>query len=158
MHRVAVAAAFLLMLGGCSGGGSVSPESPEGAASPEQAVEVFLSSATEAQRAKAGGEFTAADQAYERMASVFGTERGSIRRSFSAEEVRSRMLVLAACMRPAVFRILSQPDPQAWQNKSTVVSVEVNRGGDVITVPFRVILGRGEKWFIVQIDVSNLTC
>jgi hypothetical protein len=158
IDRVAVAAAFVVALGGCSGGGgSVSPEN-EGAASPEQAVEVFMSSATEAQRAKAVGEFTTADRAYERMANVFGTEEGSIRRSHSAEEVRSRMLVLSACMRPTVFRIITQPDPQAWQTKSTVVSVELTRGQQRLTLPFRVVLGRGERWFIQQIDVSNMTC
>jgi len=121
-------------------------------------VEVFLSAATEAQRAKNGGEYTVADRAYERMAGVFGTEEGSIHRSMSAEEMRSRMLVLAACIRPTTFRIISQPDPRAWQAKSTVVTVEVTRPQGRINLPFRLVLGRGEQWYILQIDVSNLTC
>jgi hypothetical protein len=155
---VVIAAAFAVALGGCSGGGGAPAPESEGAASPEQAVEVFMSSATEAQRARAAGEFTTADRAYERMASVFGTEEGSISRGYSAEEVRSRMLVLSACLRPTVFRIITQPDPQAWSNKTTVVSVELTRGRERLTLPFRVVLGRGERWFIEQIDVSNMSC
>ena len=131
---------------------------PEGAASPEQAVETFLDAVTESQRAKAAGEFTEADEAYERMASVFGTEKGSISRSFSAEEVRNRMLVLAACFRPTAYRIITQPDPRAWQAKQTTVTVELRRGRETLTLPFRVILGKDERWFIEQIEVSNMTC
>jgi hypothetical protein len=156
---VVVTTAVMLALSGCSGGGrSISPEIREGAASPEQAVELFLSAATEAQRARTAGEYTVADRAYERMAGVFGTEEGSIHRSLSVEEVRSRMLVLAACIRPTTFRIITQPDPQAWRAKSTSVTVEVTRPQDTVNLPFRLVLGRGEKWYIVQIDVSNLTC
>jgi len=159
IDRVAVTAAMMLVLGGCSGGGrSISPDIREGAASPEQAVEVFLSSATEAQRARSGGEYTVADRAYERMAGVFGTEEGSIHRSLSPEEVRSRMLVLAACIRPVTFRIITQPDPQAWRTKTTNVTVEVTRPQGVVSLPFRLVLGRGDQWYIVRIDVSNLSC
>jgi hypothetical protein len=159
IDRVAVTAAVMLVLSGCSGGGkSISPDIREGAASPEQAVEVFLSAATEAQRARTAGEYTVADRAYERMAGVFGTEEGSIHRSMSVEEVRSRMLVLAACIRPTTFRIITQPDPQAWRAKSTSVTVEVTRPQGAVNLPFRLVLGRGEQWYIVQIDVSNLTC
>ncbi len=159
IDRVAVTAAILLVFSGCSGGGgSISPEIREGAASPEQAVEVFLSASTEAQRARAAGEYTVADRAYERMAGVFGTEEGSVYRSLSREEVRSRMLVLAACIRPVTFRIITQPDPQAWRAKTTNVTVEVTRPQGVVNLPFRLVLGRGDQWYIVRIDVSNLSC
>ena len=160
VERVVVAA-VLLGLSGCGGSSSSSTMSlglPEGAASPEQAVETFLDAVTESQRAKAAGEFTEADEAYERMASVFGTEKGSISRSFSAEEVRNRMLVLAACFRPTAYRIITQPDPRAWQAKQTTVTVELRRGRETLTLPFRVILGKDERWFIEQIEVTNMTC
>lgn len=154
-----VVVALAVGLGGCSGGGrAVRPQADEGASSPEQAVEAFVDAVVEAQRAKAAGEFTEADRAYERMAAVFGTEHGSIGRSFSAEEVRSRMLVLAACMRPTRYRIITQPNPQAWRDKTTVVTIELTRAQETLTLPFRMVLGRGDRWFIEQIDVSTLTC
>ncbi len=156
-----VVAAVLLGLSGCGGRsstGTTSMDLPEGAASPEQAVETFLDAVTESQRAKAAGEFTEADEAYARMASVFGTQEGSINRSFDAEEVYSRMLVLAACFRPAGYRIITQPDPRAWQAKQTTVTVEIRRGQETLTLPFRVVLGRDDRWFIEQIDVSAITC
>ena len=159
VERVVVAVA-LLGLSGCGGssGGTMNMDLPEGAASPEQAVETFLDAVTESQRAKAAGEFTEADEAYERMASVFGTEDGSISRSYSGDEVYNRMLVLAACFRPAGYRIITQPDPRAWQAKGTTVTVEIRRGQELLTLPFRVVLGRDERWFIEQIDVSTITC
>jgi hypothetical protein len=155
-----VVAAFLLGIAGCGGvgGGHASMRVPEGASSPEQAVEAFLTAAGDAQRSKAASEFTEADRAYERMAAVFGTERGSIRRSFSAEDVRNRMLVLAACLRPASFRLVSQQDPRAWRAKHTTITAQIDRGRGTLTLPFKVILGRGERWFIEQIDVSTISC
>ncbi|MEE9133771.1 MAG: hypothetical protein V3U13_09425 [Gemmatimonadota bacterium] len=163
VERVAVAAAVVLGLSGCGAGGgtstgSATPGLPEGASSPEQAVETFLDAVTESQRAKAAGEFTEADRAYERMASVFGTEEGSISRSFSAQEVRDRMIVLSACFRPMGYRIITQPDPQAWQARQTTVTVQLRRSQGVLTLPFVLVLGRGDRWFVQQIVMSSVTC
>ena len=160
VERVVVAVA-LLGLSGCGGSSSSSTmgmDLPEGAASPEQAVETFLDAVMESQRAKAAGEFTEADEAYARMASVFGTEKGSISRSFPADEVYDRMLVLAACFRPTAYRIITQPDPRARQARQTRVTVELRRGQQAIALPFRLVLSKDERWFIEQIDVSNITC
>jgi hypothetical protein len=101
-----------------------------------------------------------ADRAYERMAAVFGTEAGSIRRSHPAGEVRDRMIVLAGCLRPDQFRLVGSPDPQAWSNKRTTVTVELKRSGQTLNLPFKLVLGRGERWFIEQIDLaaSSFSC
>jgi hypothetical protein len=123
-------------LTGCGGGtsagtGGASPVA-EGESSPETAVETFLFAAKEGLEARLAGEFTVADRAYEKMAAVFGTENGSIRRSYDASEVRDRMIVLSSCLRPAQFTIISHPDPNAWQKKVTVVTVDnaaVQRSG-----------------------------
>jgi hypothetical protein len=154
------AAALVLAVAGCGGAGAAPERTgiPEGGSSPEQTVETFLEAAREAQTAKAAGEFTRADRAYERMAAVFGTENGSIWRSFSREEVRGRMLVLAACLRPNAYRIVSQPDPGARRSGRTIVTSEVARGDDTVTLPFSLVLGRGERWFIERIDVAAITC
>lgn len=157
VERVVVGALALGLIG-CGGARTPSLSVPEGAASPEQAVETFLSAVQAAQTARAAGEFTEADRAYERMASVFGTERGSVHRSFSAEEVRNRMLVLAACLRPSTYRIISAPDPQAFRAKRAQVTVELKRGAQTATLPFRLVYGRGERWFIDQIEVSSFSC
>lgn len=156
-ERAVVTAGLLLALGGC-GGGSSSLEVPEGAATPDQAVEVFMRSAQEANNFKTAGELASADQAYERMAGVFGTERGSIKRSFSKEEVHDRMVVLAACLRPTAFRKLSQLDPRAGRTGSTTVSVELTRGDESVTLAFSVIRGRAERWFVERIDLTNFSC
>jgi hypothetical protein len=136
----------------------VAPTGPEGESSPETAVETFLFGAKEANDARGAGEFTVADRAYERMAGVFGTENGSISRSQPAEEVRNRMLVLSACLRPIEFTIVSHSDPDAWQKKQTVVTVNLARDVGGSTLPFTVTLGRGDRWYVERIDLSSFAC
>ena len=160
--RVVVGTALAAVLGwvvGCGGGATTgSPTGPEGETSPETAAETFLFGAKEAYEARRAGQFTVADRAYEKMAGVFGTENGSISRSQPAEEVRNRMLVLAACLRPLEFTIISHPDPDAWQKKQTVVTVELLRDVGQTILPFTVVLGRGDRWFLERIDLSTFAC
>lgn len=157
LMRVIVAAA--VGLGGCGGrGGSTPLGVTEGALSPEQAAETFLAAAQEAGRHRSAGAFTEADRAYERMAAVFGTESGSIHRSMSAEDVRSRMIVLSACLRPGTYRIIVQSDAISRQRGKAGVTVEVDRGSDTLVLPFSVVRGREDRWFIDRIDISNVTC
>lgn len=161
MGKRVMTAALLSGLAACGGGGGQTTiDVVTGAASPEGSVESFLSAAREAQVAKATGEFTQADRAYERMASVFGTRDGSILGTYPAREVHDRMVVLAACLRPTTYRIVSQPDPAAWENKQTVVTVELVRDSEPLTLPFRVVLGRGDRWFVeqIQLNLSSFTC
>jgi hypothetical protein len=155
---VALAAALMGFVG--CGGGSTSIDGPMGGSSPEQAVEVFLTAAQEGTRSLRAGNMSEADKAYERMAAVFGTEAGSIRRSHPAGEVRDRMIVLAGCLRPDQFRLSGSPDPQAWSKKRTSVTVELKRDGQTVVLPFKLVLGRGERWFIEQIDLtaSSFSC
>lgn len=144
---------------GCGGGRSPAESGvPEGASSPEQAVEVFLQAAQEGTQARERGELGTADRAYTRMAAVFGTEAGSIRRSRSSEEVRNRMIVLSACLRPGAFRIASSGDIQSRGEGRTVVTVELRRGGETSTLPFRTVRGREDRWFIEQIELGSFTC
>jgi hypothetical protein len=153
--------AILVGLVGCGGGSPARTAAPVvGAASPEEAVEAFLDAAREAQSAKAAGEHSAAGRAYDKMAGVFGTEQGSISRSYPAQEVRDRMVVLAACLRPTAFRVITQPDPEAWREKKTVVTAELRRDGETLSLPFRCVLGRGDRWYIeqIQLSISSFAC
>lgn len=143
---------------GCGGGGRTDPGLPEGASSPDGAVEAFLSAAKEAHEARARGELGQADRAYDRMAAVFGTESGTIRRSRSSEEVRSRMIVLSACLRPSSFRIVSGGDVDSRMEGRVVVTVELRRADQVHTLPFRVVRGSGDRWFIEQIELGSFAC
>lgn len=153
-----VAVAVLAGMVGCGGSGrnvAGMEGLMEGGSTPDGAVETFLEAARESQALKNAGELTQAGRAYQRMAAVFGTQRGSIRRSYPATEVRDRMIVLAACLRPDRFRITSQPDPRAYDNEQTVVTAEITRDSDTISLPFRVVLGGDDRWYIEQIQLST---
>ena len=157
--RVVMAAAVALSAAGCGGGGgTASLEVPEGGVSPEQAGETFLTGATDATRHRAAGAFTDADRDYQRMASVFGTENGSVYRSMSAEEARNRMIVLSACFRPVSYRIIAESDVTSRSAGQTSVTAEVDRGEDTLVLPFSVVSGRGERWFIDRIDMTDVIC
>lgn len=156
-RRVVILGVALAGLVAC-GGGTSEIEVPEGAASPDEAVEVFVRAAQEAQRFRAAGELTAADRSYERMAGVFGTRRGSIMRSYSSSHVRDRMIVLAACLRPDNFRKLSQLDPRASTAGETTVTVEIVRGEETSTLAFEVVRGREGRWFVTRIDLTDFKC
>jgi hypothetical protein len=162
VERVAVVVAALVGLTGCGGGGGSSDPMPtaevEGGSSPETVVEAFLAAAQEAVRSRAAGEFTVADRSYDKMAAVFGTEQGSITRSFSVQEVRSRMIVLSACLRPLSYRVISSPDPGAWSSKQTTVSIDLMRDEGTTTLAFTAVLGRSDRWFIERIDLSDFSC
>ncbi len=150
-------AAVVLGLCGCGGGGGGSSNIPmtEGASSPEAAVEIFLSSAGEAQQAKLAGDLPRARDGYERMGAVFGTEDGSIFHSYANDEVMDRMIVLAACLRPIAYRIISRPDPDAWRRKETLVTAELSRDGVTLSLPFRTVLGPDDRWFVEQIHLET---
>lgn len=159
-RRLGLVAAIGFGLGGCgSGGASTAPPGvAEGGLSPEQTVETFLAGATEATRYRAAGNFTDADRAYERMAGVFGTQQGSVHRTMSAEEVRNRMIVLSACFRPVRYRIVAESDFASRESGQASVTAQVQRGEDSLTLPFRVVLGREDRWFIDRIDMTAVSC
>lgn len=159
-ERTVIMVVAAIGLVGCGGSRDSAPalQVPEGAASPEQAVETFLSGAQDARRHRAAGAFTEADRDYDRMAAVFGTEDGSVHRTMSAEEVRNRMIVLSACFRPTNFRIIAESDALARSSGRATVTVDVDRGDDSLSLPFSLVLGRGDRWFIDRIDMSNVSC
>ncbi len=143
-------------LGGC-GGGAPELELPEGAATPTEAVETFLNAARDAVQARQTGEVEQAEQALLRMAAVFGTENGTIQRSYSQEEVRNRMIVLSACLRPSEFRLISRYEPDSSRRRADI-SVELTRGQNTSTLPFHLVRGRGDRWFIERVDLSTFSC
>jgi hypothetical protein len=155
--RVVVMAAVLVGLSGCGGGGSSFIDLPMGAATPEEAVETFLNAAKEAQEAKAAGEFERVRVAYQRMAAVFGTDEGSISKAYREQEVTDRMIVLAACLRPVSFRIISQPDFSARDRGETIVTAEIARTPANVSLPFRTVLAKDGRWYIEQINLSLQT-
>lgn len=133
-----------------------SPEA-EGATSPEQAVERFLGSATEAQKARRSGQMTLAEQHYERMALVFGTERGSILRQEDRAVVRDRMIALAGLLDPQGFDVQPNVDARSQEMGRTTIAVQLTYRGTQRIIPFILIRGRENRWFIERIDVRSIT-
>lgn len=141
----------------CGGPASGPTPSPEGAPTPEQAVERFLSAAMDAQRARRSGQLTLAEQHYDQMASVFGTEKGSILRREDRKAVRDRMISLAGLVDPQGFRVQPGVDARARETGRTTITVELTHQRTVKVVPFTVIRGRHGLWYIERIDMRPIT-
>lgn len=140
------------------GGSRVGPEpAGEGGATPEQAVERFLGAARDAQRSRRAGQMTLAEQHYDQMAYVFGTEKGSILRDEGAARVRDRMIALAGLLDPRNYRVQPNIDARAKETGRTTITVELSHQGTVKIVPFTVVRGRGDRWFVERIDMRSLT-
>ena len=120
-------------------------------------MERFLGSATEAQKARRSGQMTLAEQHYERMALVFGTERGSILRGEDRAIVRDRMIALAGLLDPQAFRVQPNVDARSRETGRTTIAVDLTYRGTQRVIPFIVIRGRDNRWFIERIDVSPIT-
>ena len=68
------------------------------------------------------------------------------------------MIVLSACLRPLEFTLVSHSDPEAWQRKATVVTVELVRDVGRSILPFNLVLGRGDRWFVDRIELTEFAC
>ena len=152
------AAVGVAAIAAACGGRSVGPHpETEGATSPEQAVERFLGSATEAQKARRSGQMTLAEQSYDRMALVFGTESGSILRDEDRAVVRDRMIALAGLLDPQGFEVQPNVDARSRDTGRTTIAVNLTYRGTRRVVPFIVIRGRENRWFIERIDLRSIT-
>lgn len=150
-------AAWACLATACGGPSMGARPEPEGATSPEQAVERFLGAATDAQKARRSGQMTLAEQQYDRMALVFGTEKGSILREESADVVRDRMIALAGLLDPQAFRVQPSVDARSRDAGRTTITVELNHRGAIRVVPFIVLRGRENRWFIERIDLRSIS-
>lgn len=118
------------------------PSADAGAPAPEAAVERFLQ--------------LAAQKDYRQMGWLFGTEQGSVYARDSRENVEKRMYILATVLEHESYR-LSEPQPVPGRPAAQRYDVALRQRGRDYTVPFVVVRGPRQRWFVAQIGLEAIT-
>jgi hypothetical protein len=124
----------VLLLAAC--GGSTAPVEPSKSAS--NAVQAFMQSVADSNLAK--------------MATLWGTARGSAAKTHQPSDYERRIAIMQAYLRNESFRLTSDV-PEATDRR--VVQVELRRQTCTWNVPFVVIKAGDGSWLINQVDLTT---
>jgi hypothetical protein len=129
-------AVVVLLLAACRGAPS---GLMTGASSPEAAVTAFIGAA------KA--------QDLQAMASVWGTNKGSVRETLSRAEIERRELILIRLLCQDEFRIVRKEPGLDGQQ---FVHVELMRRGGTLARRFTTVTGPGDRWYVYDFPVDDV--
>lgn len=132
----------LALLAGCAGRVAPPPGGP-GAIAPAVAVERFLQ--------------LAADRDYIQMGWIFGTESGPILRQHPQPEVERRMYAIASVLRHDSFVAGPGSPVPGRMGRAERFVVQIHDGGKRYDVPFIVVRGSGDRWYVEQVDLAAVT-
>lgn len=134
MQRWCIGAAALLA---ACGGGSAPAVAP--ANSSEMAIEQFMRAVADSNLAK--------------MASLWGTPRGSAAETKQPADYERRIVVMQAFLRGSLYRIVGGEPPSA-EAQRRLVNVQLTRPDCVATVPFTTVRTSTGGWLVNQIDLD----
>ena len=138
MRKLAI---VLLLVVGCRRqvvvGSSTNPNAP-GAATPREAVQMFMTSA------KA--------QDIQAMSNIWGTSSGPARSTMDKEQMEMRLVYMMRCLRHDAYTIMTET-PAAGGDR--VYALQVKRGTLTPVANFTSTLGNG-RWYIVNVDLAAL--
>jgi hypothetical protein len=141
LARSVLAGALVLLSAGCAPT-LPPPAAGPGAAVPEAAVEGFLNAA-------AAGDYLL-------MGWLFGTERGPVLRRDPPAAVERRMYALATLLRNERFTLRAGARVPGRVGRAVQFEVMLRHGGREHGVPFTVVLGPGERWYVERIELEAL--
>ena len=142
MGRVARLFTLMLLLAGCGSTSGRAPAEP-GAANPTTALERFL--------------FLANAEEYGQMSWLFGTRDGAFASGIPREEAETRMFLLSCLLRHDRFAIRSERPLPGSGGAALRYDVEISKPGWEGTVPFTVVQGPRDRWFIERVELDVLT-
>jgi hypothetical protein len=146
MHRNLVLRALplaLVLVAAACGSSVRTPAAGPGAQAPAEAVERFLRSA--------------AAPDYLEMGWVFGTDKGPIIRRDPPRDVERRMYAVANIIQNEAYAIRTQAPVPGRIGTAMQVDVALIQRGREYVVPFTVVRGPGQRWFIEQIKLDAIT-
>jgi hypothetical protein len=134
---------LVVVLAACGGGRRTVPSTGPGASAPAAAVERFL-------------RLVAAKQ-YLEMGQVFGTKDGPIAGRDPASEVERRMYAVASILEHQRFSIRDEGPIPGRTGEAYRFTAELENRGRTSQVPFTVVRGPGNLWFVEQVDLERVT-
>jgi hypothetical protein len=142
LHRLIAVAVGLVLLAGCGGRLSPPAEGP-GGLSAAVAVDRFLQ--------------LAANRDYVQMGWVFGNENGPIIREYPRPEVEQRMYAIATVLQHDSFVVGPGSPVPGRIGAAEQFTVKIYSGASEFDVPFVVVRGPGNRWFVEQVDLQAVT-
>jgi hypothetical protein len=119
------------------------PAAGAGGAAPAATVERFLT--------------LAAASEYLEMGWVFGTDRGPVIRRDAPADVERRMFAIANVLQHERFAVRSQAPVPGRVGNAISLDVAITQQGREYVVPFTVVRGPGERWFVEQVRLEAIT-
>jgi hypothetical protein len=129
----------LVLLAACGGGAASNTPKVTPTTSSEQAVEQFMKAVADSNLAK--------------MATLWGSSKGSAAQTGQPIDYPRRIVVIQAYLRGATPRIVSA-DPAGPAVSQRLVNVELRRDQCVKTVPFQTAKAPSGNWVITSIDLA----
>jgi hypothetical protein len=94
---------------------------------------------------------------YLQMGWIFGTADGSVNERWPAPEVEKRMYALASVLDYDSY-VVGTGDPVPGRvGGAERFTVRMRKGARNFEVPFTVVRGPGQRWFVEQVDVQAIT-
>lgn len=142
VRNLVLTLAALAALSACGGAAVQAPGGTEaGAQTPAGAVERFMAHV--------------AEQEVREMGWVFGTPQGPLAAQRSADHVNRRMAAMASVLRHDRYSMQGLV-PVLGRPAAREVVVEMRRAGRVYQVPFIVVQGPRERWFVERVGVEAI--
>jgi hypothetical protein len=132
----------LVLLAAC-GPSTPRPASSPGGASSAAAIDQFLQLAKQ--------------KNYLQMGWVFGTAEGAVNERWPAPEVERRMYALASVLDYDSYIVGTGNPVPGRVGGAERFTVRMRKGARNFEVPFTVVRGPGERWFVEQVDVESVT-
>ncbi len=119
------------------------PKSSPGAEGAAVAVQRFLQLATQ--------------KDYVEMGYVFGTAEGPIMRRDPASDVERRMYALASVLQHEAFVVRGESPVPGRVGNAVELDVRLTQRGQEYVVPFTVVRGPQQRWFVERIGLETIT-
>jgi len=110
-----------------------------GAASPERAVDAFISAAKAQDLQALGG--------------IWGTAKGPARESMARAELEQRELILIRLLCQEESRVVSSTPGTEGRR---ILKLDLTRAGRTVPVTFTTIRGPEDRWYVEDVDVVKL--
>lgn len=137
-----LSALLLLALSGCAAG-LQPPAGGAGAVAPEAAVEQFLQAAR--------------GRDYQGMGWLFGTDAGSVMRRDPVGDVERRMYAIATVLEHERHELRERSPVAGRSGGAWHLPVVLHQSGRTSNVPFVVVRGPQNRWFVENVDLQAVT-
>ncbi len=122
---------------------------PAGSVGPALVVEQFLRAANAAAANDSSG--------VQVMGRLLGNKEGPVSQQWPPQEVHQRMYLTASILKHDDAKIIGEQLVPGRISEAKQLNVELTMGPRKVTVPFILVLAKGDKWLVECIELEQIT-